>query len=127
MKILIVDDEAAVRELLGEMADELGHEVCLAQNGRDAWRLFDEQPVQVLITDWLMPGVDGLELTRQIRASKRTRYTYVIMLTALGGTERYLEGHRGAHQSSRRASGRNRSRSHDAWRGWPGSDPPAQE
>jgi YesN/AraC family two-component response regulator len=41
-----------------------------------------------------MPSVDGLELTRQIRAAKRTRYTHVMMLTALGGPERYLEGMR---------------------------------
>lgn len=94
MKVLIADDEEAVREVLAEMAEGLGHEVCLARNGREAWRLFEEKPAQVVITDWLMPSVDGLELTRQIRAAKRTPYTYVIMLTALGGPERYLEGMR---------------------------------
>lgn len=94
MKVLIVDDDAAVRELLGEMAEGLGHEVYWAGHGHEALRLLEEKRVQVVITDWLMPGIDGLELTRQVRAAKRIRYTYVIMLTALGGTARYLEGMR---------------------------------
>lgn len=94
MKILIADDESAVLELLSEMVEPLEHEPVLAGGGAEAWELFERQPCRLVITDWLMPGVDGLELTRRIRARKRVRYTYVIMLTALGGAERYLEGMR---------------------------------
>jgi CheY-like chemotaxis protein len=49
----------------------------------DAWNLFDSQPVRVVVSDWLMPGLDGLELVRRIRNRPQTDYTYVILLTAL--------------------------------------------
>lgn len=94
MKVLIADDEPAVLELLGEMVESLEHQPIRAGGGTEAWEVFERQACRLVITDWLMPGVDGLELTRRIRQRKRVRYTYVIMLTALGGTDRYLEGMR---------------------------------
>ena len=92
MKILITDDEPAVLDLLAEIVEPLGYEPVVAGDGGQAWEAFEREPFRLVITDWLMPRVDGLELTRRIRAKKRVRYTYVIMLTALGGTARYLEG-----------------------------------
>lgn len=94
MKLLIVDDEPAVLELLEELVEPLGHEPILTRDGSEAWEAFEREPVRAVITDWLMPGLDGLELTRRIRAKKRARYTYVILLTGFGGSERYLEGMR---------------------------------
>lgn len=92
MKILIADDDDAVRELLGEMVVTLGHEPVLAPHGQQAWEMFDREPVRILVTDWIMPHMDGIELARRVRAAKRTRYTYIIVLTALGGSENYLAG-----------------------------------
>lgn len=92
MKILIADDEEAVLDLIGEMVESVGYESTLTRTGREAWEAFEREPFRLVITDWLMPGMNGLELTRRIRTASRTRYTYVIMLTALGGTGHYLEG-----------------------------------
>lgn len=94
MKVLLVDDEPSLLDLMAELLDDLGHESVRADNGLRALEALDREPLRVVITDWMMPGMDGLELVRRIRASGRQRYVYVIMLTALTGPEKYLEGMR---------------------------------
>lgn len=92
MRILIADDEIVSRARLKHTLTELGHEVIEATNGREAWSHFAAQEIPLLIADWMMPYIDGLELCRMIRAERRAKYTYVVMLTALGGKGSYLEG-----------------------------------
>ncbi len=92
MQILIADDEVVSRARLKRALAGLGHDVIEATNGRDAWKFFEERDVSLLIADWMMPNIDGLELCRMIRAEHRAKYTYIIMLTALGGKGSYLEG-----------------------------------
>ncbi len=92
MRILIADDEAVSRRRLKQTLIPLGHDVIEATDGRQAWECFQREEVPLLIADWMMPQVDGLELCRLIRAERRDRYTYIIMLTALGGKGSYLEG-----------------------------------
>ena len=94
MKVLVVDDEPEMLKLLGEFLAGLGHEAVRAENAWRALEILDREPVHVVITDWLMPGMTGLELVRKIRAARRQRYTYVIMLTALSGAANYAEGMR---------------------------------
>ena len=94
MKVLIVDDEPDVLQLLEEFLDGLGHQAVRAENGWRALEILDREPIHVVITDWLMPGMSGLELVRTIRAAGRQRYTYVIMLTALSGAANYVKGMR---------------------------------
>lgn len=94
MKILVVDDEPALRSMLAELLEALGHEAVVAANGVAALEALDLQPIRVVITDWMMEGMDGPELIRRIRAAGRQRYVYVIMLTARGGSESFLEGMR---------------------------------
>ena len=53
---------------------------------------FEKEAPRIVITDWMMPLVDGLELCRMIRAQRKIHYTYIIILTALGGKSSYLEG-----------------------------------
>ena len=91
MRILIAEDDMASRLILSEITTQLGHDVVTAENGQDAWTIFKHGHVPLVITDWMMPDVDGIELTRRIRAERRERYTYVIFLTALGGKDDYLE------------------------------------
>lgn len=91
MRVLVVDDEPDILALLTEMLTTLGHEPVAATSGVAAWALFEQAPARVIIVDWRMPGLDGLELVKRIRAATRTRYSYVLVLTALSGTERYLE------------------------------------
>ena len=92
MKILISEDDTVSRLLLSTTLKKLGYEVIATENGRDAWGVFQQEHVSVIISDWMMPDIDGLGLCRLIRAEDRTRYTYFILLTALGGKGCYLEG-----------------------------------
>ena len=91
MKILIADDDVVSQMILSEQLEELGHSVSIASDGREAWGLFRSTAPQLVITDWMMPEIDGLELSRMIRAENREYYTYIIFLTILQGKGSYLE------------------------------------
>jgi two-component system chemotaxis response regulator CheY len=82
MRVMVVDDSPVSRVILERMVVDLGHEVVVARDGTEAWDRFGASDVDVLISDWLMPGIDGLELCRRVRSARRARYTYVIVLTA---------------------------------------------
>jgi phosphoserine phosphatase RsbU/P len=92
VKILIADDDPTALLLLEAALIDLGHEVVSTKDGREAWSVFQQEGTSLLITDWMMPDLDGLELCRRIRAAGRARYTYILMLTAMSGRGRYLEG-----------------------------------
>lgn len=92
MKILIAEDDVVSRRLLESVLTKLGYEVISTENGRDAWASFLVETPRILITDWMMPFVDGPDLCRKVRKDQRFRYTYIIMLTALAGRKFYLEG-----------------------------------
>jgi sigma-B regulation protein RsbU (phosphoserine phosphatase) len=94
MRILIVEDEFDARDMLQVMLEFDGHEVVTANNGEQAWDTFQKDRFAVVISDWLMPQTDGLELCRRIRKSETSRYCYVILLTALQGKSNYLEAMR---------------------------------
>jgi len=91
MRILIAEDDTASRLSLAQILKSLGHDVVMTKNGEEAWDAFQRDPVPVLLTDWMMPELDGLELCRRIRAESRAMYTYVIVLTVAGGRENYVE------------------------------------
>jgi sigma-B regulation protein RsbU (phosphoserine phosphatase) len=82
MKILIADDEPVAAKILQRALEMLGHQVILATNGVEAWEAFDREPVRLVVSDWLMPGLDGLGLCQRIRERKKTPYTYFILLTS---------------------------------------------
>jgi DNA-binding response OmpR family regulator len=92
MRILVAEDDSVSRRLLTVTLEGLGHEVTGAPDGREAWGEFEKSPFPVVISDWMMPEMDGLELCRRIRAADHTKYTYVILLTALGGKGHFLQG-----------------------------------
>ncbi len=92
MKILIAEDEAITRLLLSGLLQNLGHEVVVAKNGQQAWEAFTREYFPVVISDWIMPELDGLDLCRMIRAEQAEKYTYIILVTALSGKKNYLEG-----------------------------------
>jgi len=80
MKVLIAEDEVVSRRLLQNYLERWGHEVVAAQNGAEAWRLFQAGEFPIVISDWMMPEMDGLELIRYIRACRRPGYVYAILL-----------------------------------------------
>ena len=92
MKVLIVEDDHDSRELLAWILEKLGYEVVCTENGKEAWDAYTRSNFRLVISDLLMPEVDGLELCRRIRAANQTKYTYIILLTALIGKKQYLEG-----------------------------------
>ncbi len=82
MEILIVEDDFISRSLLKKMLTEMGHQVIETENGEQAWEVLQEKPMQIIISDWMMPEMDGLELCQRIRSSDNQHYVYIIMLTA---------------------------------------------
>jgi DNA-binding response OmpR family regulator len=70
----------------------MGHEVIACEDGRDAWHAYLNERPKIVLTDWMMPEMNGLELVGRIRGEGRLQYTYIIMLTALGGKESFLQG-----------------------------------
>lgn len=94
MRILIVEDDLDARNMLQVLLEMDGHEVVTAGNGNEGWNTFDGGHFSVIISDWLMPEVDGIELCRKVRRADKQRYSYIILVTALRGKSRYLEGMR---------------------------------
>jgi len=92
MKILIAEDDKDSRELLSWLLQKLGYQVVATENGAEAWEAYRRGRFRLVISDLLMPDIDGLELVRRIRAQKQAKYTYIILVTALIGKKDYLEG-----------------------------------
>jgi CheY-like chemotaxis protein len=88
LNILLVDDEGVVSEVLKEILFMLGHQVETAPDGQEGVLLFDSRTYDLVITDILMPGIDGHGVARHIRSSERP-YTPVI---GISGTPWLLEG-----------------------------------
>ena len=82
MKILLAEDDLVSGAILRAHLTKLGHEPILVKDGAEALRLFRIAPTQVVISDWLMPGLTGLELCRAIRQLPLRNYTYFILQTS---------------------------------------------
>jgi DNA-binding response OmpR family regulator len=92
MNILIAEDDFISRKLLINILEELGHVVTVAADGKEAWEAYQAQPSRLIITDWLMPQMDGLDLVRKVRENDKSDYTYIILLTAnIGQRENYYK------------------------------------
>jgi two-component system chemotaxis response regulator CheY len=92
MRVLIADDDVTSRLMLKAIVSKLGHECLVAHDGSRAWELLSSEVIDVLLTDWLMPGVDGPELCRRVRHELNDRYTYIVLVTRIGQPELVLEG-----------------------------------
>ena len=82
VKILAVEDDAVARAVLRRALQKLGHEVIEAKDGREAWASMEAEPVRVIVSDWMMPQLSGLELCRRLRARAGEEYVYFILITA---------------------------------------------
>jgi two-component system, cell cycle response regulator len=85
LRILIAEDDDVSRTILHRAVEKFGHECLAAEDGERAWEIYRETSgVDAIISDWMMPGMDGLELCSKVRGEERNGYTYFIFLTALG-------------------------------------------
>lgn len=83
MKILVAEDDLISARALRLHLERVGHEVWAVHNGTEAWSVFEAEPIQVVLSDWMMPGLDGLQLCQNIRKCDGMEYAYFILLTAV--------------------------------------------
>ena len=81
MDVLIADDDAGTRLLVSTAVQQLGHHCTIAEDGDEAWRRYQAELPDVVITDWQMPGMDGTALAKAIRDHRASGYAYVMVLT----------------------------------------------
>lgn len=91
MKILTVEDDAFTNRMLEKYLVDQNFEVLTAANGLEGWDIFCQEDVHFVITDWMMPEMNGLELINQIRGSDK-KYCYIILLTAKNDLKEIVEG-----------------------------------
>lgn len=88
MKILIVDDSSTMRRIIGNVVMQLGftkENFDEAEDGVKAWKLLNEDNFDIILTDWNMPNMNGLELVKKVRAEGSHQKTPIIMITTEGG------------------------------------------
>ncbi len=93
MRILIADDDPAFRGLLKERLAKWGYDVVVAEDGNEAWQALqaDDAP-SLAVLDWMIPGMDGIEVCRRVRKEKEEPYTYIILLTSQQRDEDIVAG-----------------------------------
>lgn len=92
-RVLVVDDNSDVRSILTELLSVAGYDVVAAENGARALEHLDKQDVDLILLDVKMPGMDGFEVCRHIKATERGRYIPIIMQTAYyGELEKQIQG-----------------------------------
>src|SRR5437899_107508 len=92
VSVLIIDDDPVARAQLAALAKAAGYAVSVAEHGREAWEILQFARVPMVISDWYMPEMDGVELCRRIRARRDAPYVYFILITSRGGKQQYLAG-----------------------------------
>ncbi len=92
MKVLVVDDDKIGRRILARTLEKLGYTVATASNGMEAWDILKSEYISLVICDWMMPEMDGLELCRRIRSREFPAYVFVILLTSKDSRTDIIEG-----------------------------------
>ena len=90
--VLVADDDPISRQLMKRFLESQGHQVILATDGEQAWSLFLTHHPRLVITDWRMPKLDGLELCQRIRAHQHEAYTFVLILTSTTDRDAKVHG-----------------------------------
>ncbi len=82
IRVLIAEDDLVSAKVLSALMRRLGYDVISARDGDEAWQLFNAEPTRLIVSDWMMPGTDGLSLCQKVRDRPGIPYTYFILLTA---------------------------------------------
>jgi DNA-binding response OmpR family regulator len=92
MKILVIEDDPVTNRILGKNLTDLGFDVIAAFNGLQGWETYCREDVHIVITDWMMPDMNGLEVLKKIRERDEKSFCYIILLTAKNNTNDVVEG-----------------------------------
>lgn len=93
MKVLVAEDDSISRRLLLRLLQKWGLDVIEVEDGSKAWKVLQQDPhIQLLITDWMMPEMDGLHLVENARSQEREQYLHIIMLTAKSDRQDLIKG-----------------------------------
>jgi diguanylate cyclase (GGDEF)-like protein len=93
VKVLVADDDAVNRRILERLLEKWGYETVIAENGTEAWeRLQAKESPRLVILDWMMPGMDGADICREVRKRGGPFYTYILMITARFQKQDVLQG-----------------------------------
>lgn len=94
MRILVADDDLITRKFLQSVLTRAGHTVEVFDDGDKLWEVYGGEPAPMVVTDWMMPGLSGLELCKRIRTYKGAVYTHVVLVTSFSSAERTVEAYR---------------------------------
>ncbi|MCC6797210.1 MAG: response regulator [Candidatus Hydrogenedentes bacterium] len=92
MKVLVVDDEPVSLEIASAAVATAGYEVVTATNGDEAWRIIRDENVRLVLSDWQMAGMDGLQLCKKVRSEPLPGYVYFILLTGRNSSQDIVAG-----------------------------------
>ena len=92
MKILIAEDDYVSRLLVKKAVAKAGHETIVAENGKAAWEAYQKEGPHMVISDWMMPQMDGVELCRKLREQERKDPIYLILLTSRSDSRDLVQG-----------------------------------
>ena len=92
IRVLVADDSAISRKLVEHTLSEKRYSLVFAKSGRETVALFAEHHPALVIVDWMMPDLTGIEICKHIRSITQGSYTYIILLTGMSGKESLIEG-----------------------------------
>lgn len=92
MRVLVADDDPIFRRLLVRRLRKMDYEVLEAGDGLEAWQIYQQQGINLVLCDWMMPEMDGLGLCSRIRKQRQRQYTYIILITTLNARVNYDAG-----------------------------------
>ena len=92
LKILVVEDDVFAQTIIKDALERLGYEIVMAGNGREALELCQTVHFPIIITDWVMPEMDGIDFCRAMRATPSEQYVFILLLTALDKKDELIAG-----------------------------------
>lgn len=93
MRVLVADDDPVVRFFIEASAKSLGHNVQTCPDGETAWRKLQAFEPQIVVSDWMMPGLDGLELCRRTRHEAKRRLYFILVSSAMSTPQAHSQAY----------------------------------
>src|SRR5499427_5968979 len=93
MRVLAAEDNPVFQSMLRTMLTKWGYQAVIARDGNEAWQVLESvQAPRLAVLDWMMPGLDGVEICRRLRSLQREPYIYILLLTARTESQDLIEG-----------------------------------